>query len=127
MQMILKPAFIRRSALARSSPNSQSSSATSLPGTESRENLLVFGESDVTSHRAQFGGNLSVNPRPFGDVGVIGREFNRALAIDTAHRAFTRAALSLCRYARGDQQELSRVHRHAEGWRFDGSLEPVAP
>src|SRR6202048_683782 len=53
MQMILTPAFIRRSALARSSPNSRSSSAISLPGTECRENLFVFGESDVTSHRAR--------------------------------------------------------------------------
>src|SRR3984893_11159967 len=53
MQMILTPAFIRRSALARSSPNSRSSSAISLPGTECRENLLVFGEIDVTSHRAR--------------------------------------------------------------------------
>src|SRR2546430_4392519 len=53
MQMILTPAFIRRSALARSSPNSRSSSAISLPGTECREILFVFGESDVTSHRAR--------------------------------------------------------------------------
>src|ERR1700704_4271481 len=53
MQMILTPAFIRRAALARSSPNSRSSSAISLPGTECRENLFVFGESDVTSHRAR--------------------------------------------------------------------------
>ena len=40
-------------------------------------------------------GNLSVNPRLFGDVGVIGREFYHAPAFDTAHRAITRAALSL--------------------------------
>jgi hypothetical protein len=40
-------------------------------------------------------GNLSVNPRPFGDIGVIGREFRHAPAIDTAVRAITRAALSL--------------------------------
>jgi hypothetical protein len=46
---------------------------------------------------------------------------------DTAHRTITRAALPLWRYARGDQQKLSRLHRHAEGWRFDGPVEPVAP
>jgi hypothetical protein len=34
-------------------------------------------------------GNLSVNPRPFGDVGVIGREFRHAPAINTARRAIT--------------------------------------